>query len=439
MLERLHFDWFVGKIDQVFEKLPDFRLPSPALKYSIKDGALGAFSMFFSQSPSFLSYQRAMKQAQGKSNAQSLFGIDEIPTDNQIRNLLDPIAPSYLYPIFSVAFEELEKQGHLEAYRFFQGHLLLPIDGTEYFRSSKIHCKNCSETHHKNGKVSYYHKVLTPVVVAPENAKVIVLEPEFVVPQDGEEKQDCELNAAKRWIERNGSLAKKKVIILGDDLFSREPFCKLLVSKGLHFILVCKPDSHKTLYQWVESFEKTNDLESFSIRKWNGRFHERYTYRYINELPIKDADEVLHVNWVEVTVRNTKTQEILYKNAFITDFQLDRTSVALIVEGGRARWKVENENNNILKTKGYHLEHNYGHGKQFLSATLLTLNLLAFLAHIFLEFVDQTYQAVRKELSARKTFFHDFNTLTKYLFFQNWKHLMTFMAQQLEIETFNSS
>jgi len=211
------------------------------------------------------------------------------------------------------------------------------------------------------------------------------------------------------------------------------------VSKGLHFILVCKPDSHKTLYQWVESFEKTNDLESFSIRKWNGRFHERYTYRYINELPIKDADEVLHVNWVEVTVRNTKTQEILYKNAFITDFQLDRTSVALIVEGGRARWKVENENNNILKTKGYHLEHNYGHGKQFLSATLLTLNLLAFLAHIFLEFVDQTYQAVRKELSARKTFFHDFNTLTKYLFFQNWKHLMTFMAQQLEIETFNSS
>jgi hypothetical protein len=56
---------------------------------------------------------------------------------------------------------------------------------------------------------------------------------------------------------------------------------------------------------------------------------------------------------------------------------------------------VENENNNVLKTKGYHLEHNYGHGSQFLSITLLTLNLLAFLAHTFLHFVDLPYQAIR--------------------------------------------
>jgi hypothetical protein len=430
----LAFDGFVGKIHQVFEELPDFRLPSPALKYSIKDAALGAFSMFFSQSPSFLSYQQAMKQAQGKSNAESLFGIHQIPTDNQIRNLLDPIAPSHLYPLFSTPFDELETQGHLETYRFFQDCLLLPMDGTEYFRSANIHCENCSETHHKNGKVSYSHKVLTPVVVAPGNPKVIALEPEFVLPQDGAKKQDCEINAAKRWIERNEHLVEKKVIILGDDLFSREPFCQLLLAKGFHFILVCKPDSHKTLYEWVESFEKTNDLSSFSTRKWNGRFHERTTYRYLNQLPIKDGDNVLHVNWVEVTIRHTKTQEILYQNAFITDFELNRTSVPLIVEGGRARWKVENENNNILKTKGYHLEHNYGHGKQFLSATLLTLNLLAFLAHTFLEFVDSKYPAVRKALAARKTFFHDFTTLTKYLFFHSWDHLMNFMFEQLELE-----
>ena len=434
MTKGLGFDWFVGNIHQVFKELPDFRLPSPALKYTIKDAALGAFSMFFSQSPSFLSYQQAMLQSQGKNNAQSLFGIDQIPTDNQIRNLLDPIAPNALYSVFSTAFEELEKYDHLEAYRFFEDCFLLPIDGTEYFRSSKIHCKNCSEAHHKNGKVSYSHKVLTPVLAAPDNSKVIPLEPEFILPQDGAKKQDCELNAAKRWIERNQHLAQKQIIILGDDLFSREPFCQLLLEKGFHFILVCKTDSHKTLYEWVESFEKTQEIESFSMRKWNGRFHERTTYRYINQLPIKNGDDVLHVNWVEVTVRHTKTQKILYKNAFITDFQLDRASVPLIVQGGRTRWKVENENNNVLKTKGYHLEHNYGHGKQFLSATLLTLNLLAFLAHIFLEFVDSQYQAIRKVLAARKTFFHDFTSLTKYLFFNSWDHLMNFMFEQLQLE-----
>jgi len=95
---------------------------------------------------------------------------------------------------------------------------------------------------------------------------------------------------------------------------------------------------------------------------------------------------------------------------------------------------VENENNNILKTKGYHSEHNYGHGKRFLSTVLSTLNLLAFPAHTFLEFADSKYKALRKALTARKTFFHDFTVLTKYFFFRSWNHLMGFMFEQLELE-----
>jgi len=108
----------------------------------------------------------------------------------------------------------------------------------------------------------------------------------------------------------------------------------------------------------------------------------------------------------------------------VTDFPIDITNAAIIVEAGRSRWKVENENNNVLKTKGYHLEHSYGHGKQFLSSVMVTLNLLAFLLHTFLELVDSKYQAIRKTLAARKRFFHDFTTLTKYLFFNRWEHLM---------------
>lgn len=439
MTAGLSFNGFVSKIHQVFDQLPDARMPSPNLRYSMKDAALGAFSVFFSQSPSFLSHQQAMQESHRRNNARSLFGVEQIPSDPQIRNLLDPLAPEEFYGIFSSTFEELAEQGVLQAYRFLADHLLIALDGTEYFSSAKIHCDNCSVAHHKNGKTTYSHKVLTPVVVAPGNPKVIALEPEFILPQDGAVKQDCELNAAKRWIERNAPLAQKKVIILGDDLFSREPFCQLLCSKGFHFILVCKPDAHQTLYEWVDSLEKSNDLEAFSVQKWNGRFHERWRYRSAQQLPLKDGEQVLKVNWVELSITHAQTGETLYKNAFITDFPLEHATVPLIVHAGRSRWKVENENNNVLKTKGYHLEHNYGHGKHSLSATLLTLNLLAFLAHTLLEFVDHTYQAVRKKLSARKTFFQDFKALTKYLFFDNWEHLMTFMAQQLEIEVLNST
>jgi hypothetical protein len=433
MLNELTFDKFVSRIHEVFDNLPDYRLPSPNSTYSIKDAALGAFAMFFSQSPSFLSYQQAMHQSQGHNNAQSLFGIGDIPSDAQIRNLLDPISPDLLYTLFSSAFEELESYGHLDAYRFWDNYLLIPIDGTEYFRSSKINCNNCSVSNHKNGKITYSHKVLTPVIVTPANSRILSLEPEFITPQDGSVKQDCELNAAKRWIERNEQLAKKRVIILGDDLFSREPFCKLLLSKEFHFVLVCKPDSHKTLYEWVDSFEKSNDISRFSTRKWNGRFHENWHYRYINQLPIKDGEDVLAVNWVELTITHTETKEIIYKNAFITDFPIDLTNAAVIVQAGRSRWKVENENNNVLKTKGYHLEHSYGHGKKFLSSVMVTLNLLAFLCHTFLELVDSKYKAIRKTLAARKRFFNDFTTLTKYLFFNSWEHLMSFMFEQLKI------
>jgi hypothetical protein len=131
MSEKLSFDWFIAKIHEVFDRLPDYRKFSPNLRYSVKEAVLGAFALFFSQSPSFLAYQQAMQQAQRRNNAQSLFGIEQIPSDNQIRNLLDPLEPRLFYPVFSSTFEQLEKAGHLKAYRFFEGCLLVALDGTE--------------------------------------------------------------------------------------------------------------------------------------------------------------------------------------------------------------------------------------------------------------------------------------------------------------------
>ena len=77
------------------------------------------------------------------------------------------------------------------------------------------------------------------------------------------------------------------------------------------------------------------------------------------------------VNWVEMTIIHAQTGEQLYHNAFITNHELTQQTVSPIVRAGRARWKSENENNNILKTKGYHLEHNFGHGQQYLASFLV--------------------------------------------------------------------
>jgi len=273
---------------------------------------------------------------------------------------------------------------------------------------------------------------ITPVIVAPGRHDVITLAPEFITPQDGHAKQDCEQVAAKRWIERHAG-QYLPVTILGDDLYCKQPFFELLLHHGFDFILVCKPDSHKTLYAWIAVLQAAGDLQQFTIRRWNGRFREVHTYRYANDVPLREGADALGVNWCELIITKEPDGIILYRNAFATKHHLDRTSVESVVQAGRARWKIENENTNILKTKGYHLEHNYGHGKQHLAAVLLTLNLLAFLFHTVLGWVDHKYHLVRRALASRQAFFQDLQALTRYLRFESWDHLLDFMLQGLEI------
>jgi hypothetical protein len=318
--------------------------------------------------------------------------------------------------------------------RSFSRQILVAIDGTEYFSSKKIHCEQCNHRALANGGTNYFHSVITPVIVQPGNSHVIALEPEFILPQDGHEKQDCEIEAAKRWISGQGlHYASKGVTILGDDLFSRQPFCQTLKDNKFHFILVCKEDSHPMLYETVAFLAANQVLPTFSVRRWNGRFGEIDTYHYVNQLPLRGDKEAIEVNWCEITTTREDTGEKLYHNAFITDFVVTETTVVAIARDGRARWKVENENNNVLKTKGYHLEHNFGHGSQHLAAFLLALNLLAFLFHTVLDLVDARYQLLRQALRKRQTFFQDLETLLRYFMFDDWDHLLDFMMKGLEL------
>ena len=162
---------------------------------------------------------------------------------------------------------------------------------------------------------------------------------------------------------------------------------------------------------------------------------------YANDLLLRDSDDALSVNWCELLVTNIDSQldgrvgcpELLYHNSFITNHRLGDENVAAIVRSGRARWKTENENHNTLKQQGYHLEHNFGHGEQHLAGFLLALNLLAFLLHTSLSLTDATYQGIRQALGRRTTFFDDIRTLTRYLYFDSWRSLITFMFTRLEL------
>jgi hypothetical protein len=163
----------------------------------MKDLAFSAFGVFFCQSPSFLAYQRLMQESRGSNNARTLFGIQKLPTDNQVRNLLDPVDPKLLWPAYQRTFEYLQEQGVVKRFRSIANTLLVAVDGTGYFYSESIHCDKCSVAHHRDGRVTYSHTALMPAVVGPDRPQVIPLKPEFITPQDGHKKQDCEAVAAK--------------------------------------------------------------------------------------------------------------------------------------------------------------------------------------------------------------------------------------------------
>jgi hypothetical protein len=204
-----------------------------------------------------------------------------------------------------------------------------------------------------------------------------------------------------------------------------------VLAEEMHYIFVAKPRSHKHLYEELESLEKLGELQEVKHTQWTGKEHRTLTYRYINHVPLKDAENSIDVNWVEITTTNEKGK-ITFHTAFITSYLITDENVAELVEAGRCRWKIENEDFNNLKTKGYHFEHNFGHGKQYLSQTLLSLNNLAFLFHTVLELLDENCAWLRKTLPRRDTFFQHISTLTQYLCFAGWESLLEFMIRALQ-------
>lgn len=427
------FDKFVEELQGSFEKLPDYRT-GENMRYEIKDAAMSAFGVFFTQSASFLAYQRLMEEAKGKSNVHSLFGAERIPSDNQIRNLLDPQEPEMLYDVFVVGMKAVEESGQLKAFDSYGGQVLISIDGTQTISSRKIHCAICSRRELANGEILYAHGAILPVIVKAGESRVLVLEPEFISPQDGREKQDCERAAIKRWVQRNAErYVRHQYTLLGDDLYACQPICQLFSESGFNFILVCKPDSHVALYEQVDFLTRCGEVEQMRLRHWNGRYAEIHQYRFVNGVPLRRGEDALQVNWCEITITREDSGRQLYHNTFITNHKLKSDNVIPIVRDGRARWKSENETNNVLKTKGYHLEHNFGHGEQFLANFLVTLNLLAFLLHTLLDLLDEQYQLLRKHLVVRKDFFNDLRALLRYMLFDDWNHLMHFMLTGLEL------
>ena len=206
----------------------------------------------------------------------------------------------------------------------------------------------------------------------------------------------------------------------------------------MNFLLVCQPSSHPTLYEWLDGLITTPGVHTLTRERRQGQRRERDTYRFANALPLREGDDALAVNGCALTTTDADGK-VLYHNAFVSHHAIHAGHVAAIAQAGRARWKVENEHNNTLKSQGYHLTHHFGHGQQHRSAWLVTLNRLAFLLHPVLEMMEAKYPLIRAKRPSRKTFFQHLQALTCYLSFESFDALLDFMLRGRRINVPDTS
>ena len=388
--------------------------------YSMADIGMAAFSMFFMQQPSFLAFQRMLHENTGRDNTQTLFRMEKIPSDNHIRNILDGVPPDHFDHIFFFIVDELINNNAKIIQNVLEGYTLIAIDGTEYYCSKKIYCQSCSRRKRSDGTKEYFHSFLGATIVHPGNNKVFCLPPEFIQQQNEEMKQDCELKAAFRWFDKTAHHCQKyNPIYLGDDLYAKHDFCTMILQKYGNFIFTCKDSSHKTLREFRKGLTPSTHIEI------NGKGSQKreYHYSWLDSLPIKDGADAALVNWFDVTIINPQGK-ITYHSSFITNLPVNKENISELASCARARWKIENETFNVLKNNGYHLEHNFGHGKQTLSALLVTLNLIAFTMHSACDVMEALWQQAREVCGTRNRLFIHLGTISTYHVFLSWTSLM---------------
>lgn len=416
-MERL--DSYIAALRARCDFLPDKR-EGRNTQYSMSDIGLAAFSVFFMQSPSFLAHQKALAELRGRSNANTLFGMTTIPSDNHIRQMLDGAPTDHFDALFGRIVSDLDASGGLKLMRRLGGRVLVALDGSEHFCSRKIHCPHCSTRKRSDGEIEYFHSFVGATLVAPGHATVLPLPPEFVRPQDGAKKQDCEPNAARRWLSRVGrDYAWLRPVYLGDDLYGHQPMCADVLAAGGSFIFGCKPSSHKTLTEYLTGV----DLDGFSETIGAGSAKRIHCYRWMEDVPLRDGKDALKVNWLEIEI-SKPNGKVTYRNSFVTDLPITKQSAAEIAACGRARWKIENETFNVLKNNGYNLEHNFGHGKDTLASLLVALNLLAFAMHNACDLVEGSWQEGRQKVGAKMRLFEHIRTITTYFVFPSWGSLL---------------
>jgi hypothetical protein len=421
--KHLTADGLFSHIREGMAKIKDHRPMNVVIP--LVDALMSGLALFALKEPSLLAFddRRAVP-----GNLRKVFGIAEIPSDSQMRTILDGVDPEDLRPLYKEVFSQLQRGKVLEEMTFMEGYYLLSVDGTKYFSSPTVHCESCLQREHKDGTITYSHQMLGAAIVHPDHKAVIPLAPEPIIKQDGAAKNDCERNAAKRFFEKlRQDHPYLPLIVVEDALSANAPHIKELKRHNLRFILGVKPGDHQYLFAHVAQAQVEGRTTEFEFER-DGVIHR---FRFLNDVPLNESNADVCVNFLEYwQVKGKKTSHF----SWITDFTIDRDNAYDLMRGGRSRWKIENETFNTLKNQGYQFEHNFGHGEKHLSVVFAMLMMLAFTIDQAQQLSCKLFQAAWEKVGSKRLLWERMRSLFNELSIDSMTDIWRVIAFGFHIE-----
>lgn len=410
-------------VSDVFKNIKDpiRKTRGPEAKITLCDHLMSGLAVFGLKYSSLLQFVN--DGAEGgciRHNLRTLYQVEHAPDDTYMRERLDLVDPFTLRRAFTKVFAKFQRGKELERYVFYEGHYLASGDASGYFASEKVHCENCCKKEHQDGRVTYYHQMMSAAIVHPNFRTVIPFCPEPIIKGDGSTKNDCERNASERLYRHiRREHPHLKLIITEDALGSNGPHLRLLKELNMRFIIVAKPDGNKFIFEFLKNIEPKQLL--FEDDRY------RYKIHYVNGIPLNDSHRDLEVNFIEMWAYD-KTKNKEYHNTWITDIHITEENAFRLCQGGRAKWKIENETFNTLKNQGYNFEHNYGHGTQNLSSVFAMLMFLAFLIDQIQQTSCGQFQAAFCKMKSKVRLWHRIRACCTTLLIDSWETLWNALA-----------
>lgn len=388
-----------------------------SVAYPVVDTALSVLACMFYKSGSLLKFQRLMEKRLYKSNLNAQFGVEQIPSDNQIRTIIASIPPEQFSAVFKTYLYRLQRGNHLKKFCF-EGKYLVALDGTQYHTSEDISCPDCLIKKKSNGKVDYSHTALQAIICHPDRKQILPLMPEPINNHDGDAKQDCEINAAKRLLPKLRSQHPRMGFIwLADSLYATAPFISMIQEHKEEYIFRVKKGDHKHLYECLETapYQSHKSVTGTTT----------IAYRWYDHIALNKSSPitVTVIKAYVITTNKEGKQTSTIAGVWATNLVVNQSNIIQITKAARARWKVENQCFNALKNSGYELTHNWGHvnGESF---NFYILTMIAFYIHQIFELTDQLFQLCRRVCVTYSDLWEELCGLFRLMLFESWEHML---------------